>query len=153
MEELLKVGEKAPDFEVQQTNGKIVKLSDFKGKKIVLYFYPHNFTPGCTKQACSLRDNFKEIKKKGAVILGVSLNKVDSHKKFTKKHNLPFPLLYDKDAKISTAYGVYVQKSFLGKKFMGIKRTTFIIDENGKISNIIEEINTGNRGEQVLGVL
>ena len=135
----LKEGQKAPDFELNDTNGNKVKLSDFKGKKVVLYFYPKDDTSGCTKQACDIRDNYSELKKK-AIILGISPDDEKSHVKFTEKYNLPFPLLADVDKKVSTQYGVYEQKSFMGKSYMGITRSTFIIDEKGMIKKIMYKV-------------
>src|SRR5262249_19768839 len=125
----LKVGQKAPDFTVLNDEGQKVKLSDFKGKKVVLYFYPKDDTPGCTKEACAFRDGFDEIKAQGAVVIGVSVDSVDSHKKFKNKFDLNFPLLADTDKKIVEAYGTWKEKSMYGKKYMGIERTTFIVDE------------------------
>src|SRR3989344_930505 len=146
----LKEGQEAPDFEVLDTNGNKVKLSDFKGKKVILYFYPKDDTPGCTKEACSLRDGFSELKKAGMVMLGVSKDSIESHQKFTKKFNLPFQLLADTDKKIVKAYGVYGDKSFMGRIFKGIKRTTFLIDEKGKIAKILDNVNCPTHAQDIL---
>lgn len=134
------VGDAAPDFELISTEGETIKLSSLQGQKVVLYFYPKDDTPGCTKEACDLRDNYTEIKK-FAVILGVSADDNTSHKKFAEKHSIPFPLLSDSDKKVCTDYGVWVQKSMFGKKYMGIQRATFLIDEKGKIAKIWPKVN------------
>ena len=149
----LKVGQKAPDFTTLNDSGEKVKLSDFKGKKIVLYFYPKDDTPGCTKEACAFRDGIGEIKRKGAVVLGVSADSVQSHEKFKKKFDLNFPLLADTDKKIVEAYGTWKEKSMYGKKYMGIERTTFIIDEQGKISNIFPKVKVDEHYEEVVRAL
>lgn len=146
----LEVGKKAPDFEVKDQNGKMVKLSDFKGKKVVLYFYPKDNTPGCTAQACNLRDNYEALQKAGYVVLGVSSDSEKSHQKFIEKQNLPFTLLADEDLKVHEAYGTWVEKSMYGRKYMGTARTTFIIDENGNLSEIIEKVNTKEHTNQIL---
>jgi len=146
----LEVGKKAPDFEVKDQNGNLVKLSDFKGKKVVLYFYPKDNTPGCTAQACNLRDNYEALEKAGYVILGVSSDSEKSHQKFIEKQNLPFTLLADEDLKVHEAYGTWVEKSMYGRKYMGTARTTFIIDENGNLSEIIEKVNTKEHTNQIL---
>lgn len=146
----LEVGKKAPDFEVKDQNGKMVKLSDFKGKKVVLYFYPKDNTPGCTAQACNLRDNYEALQKAGYAVLGVSSDSEKSHQKFIEKQNLPFTLLADEDLKVHEAYGTWVEKSMYGRKYMGTARTTFIIDENGNLSEIIEKVNTKEHTNQIL---
>src|SRR3989454_3127988 len=148
-----KVGQKAPDFTALNDQGQKVKLSDFKGKKVVLYFYPKDDTPGCTKEACAFRDGIDEIKSRGAVVLGVSVDSVDSHKKFKKKFDLNFPLLADTDKSIVEAYGTWKEKSMYGKKFMGIERMTFIIDEQGKISHIFPKVKVDQHYDQVLDAL
>jgi len=142
--------QKAPDFELKDQDGKIHKLSDYKGKKVVLYFYPKDDTPGCTKEACSFRDNNSILKKKGAVVLGISADNEKSHKKFESKYSLNFPLLADTDKNTINEYGVWGEKSFMGKKFMGIKRTTFIIDEKGIIKKVFENVKVDNHTEEVL---
>jgi peroxiredoxin Q/BCP len=149
----LKIGQKAPEFTVLNDNGEKVKLSDYKGKKVVLYFYPKDDTPGCTKEACAFRDGFAEIKKSGAVVLGVSADSIDSHKKFKKKFDLNFPLLADTDKKIIEAYGTWKEKSMYGKKYMGIERTTFVIDEDGKISHIFPKVKVDQHYEEVVRAL
>ncbi|MCP1380898.1 thioredoxin-dependent thiol peroxidase [Runella salmonicolor] len=146
----LQVGEKAPLFEAKDQNGNVVKLTDFQGKKIVLYFYPKDDTPGCTAQACSLRDSYDAMLARGYVVLGVSVDNEKSHKKFAEKYQLPFPLLADTEHHIVEAYGVWAEKSMYGKTYMGTVRTTFIIDENGVIQEIISKIDTKNHAEQVL---
>jgi len=126
---MLKEGDKAPGFKLPSQDGKIIKLSDFKGKKIALCFYVRDFTPGCTNQACSMRDGSDKLKSNGIVILGISTDSIESHKKFADKYELPFTILSDVDTKIAKAYGVYGMKTFMGRKFMGVKRTTFLIDD------------------------
>ena len=149
----LKIGQKAPDFSVMNNKGQNVKLSDFKGKKVVLYFYPKDDTPGCTTEACAFRDGIDQIKKRGAVVLGVSADSVDSHKKFIDKFDLNFPLLADTDKKMVEAYGTWKEKSMYGKKYMGIERTTFIIDEQGKISHIFPKVKVNEHYAEVLEAL
>ena len=131
----------------------MVSLSQFKGKKVVLYFYPKDDTPGCTKESCAFRDGMDEIRDCGAVVLGVSGDSVDSHKKFAKKFNLNFPLLSDERKTVLQAYGVWKEKSLYGRKFMGIERTTFIIDEQGKIDDIFQKVKVDGHLEEVLGEL
>ena len=149
----LKIGQKAPDFTTLNDSGEKVKLSDFKGKKIVLYFYPKDDTPGCTKEACAFRDGIGEIKRQGAVVLGVSTDSVQSHEKFKKKFDQNFPLLADTDKKIVEAYGTWKEKSMYGKKYMGIERTTFIIDEQGKISHIFPKVKVDEHYDEVVKAL
>ena len=146
----LEVGNIAPDFEAKDQNGNVVKLSDFKGKKVVLYFYPKDNTPGCTAQACNLRDNYEALQKAGYVILGVSSDSEKSHQKFIEKQNLPFSLIADEDLKVHEAYGTWVEKSMYGRKYMGTARTTFIIDEQGKLEEIIEKVKTKEHTTQIL---
>lgn len=149
----IKEGEQAPDFRLLNDEGKEVSLSGLKGKKVVLYFYPKDDTPGCTKEACSFRDGFTEIKKKGAVVLGLSIDSVESHKKFKEKYHLNFPLLSDSKKEVVQAYGVWKQKSLYGNTFLGIERTTFVIDENGKIKKIFPKVKVDQHYEEVLSVL
>jgi len=149
----LKVGQKAPDFTVMDDKGEKVKLADLKGKKVVLYFYPKDDTPGCTKEACAFRDGIDKIKKRGAVVLGVSADSVESHKKFKSKFDLNFPLLADSDKKMIEAYGVWKEKSMYGKKYMGIERTTFVIDEKGKIAHIFPKVKVDQHYDEVLEAL
>lgn len=144
------VGSKAPDFTTTDENGKTVKLSSFKGKKVVLYFYPKDDTPGCTAEACSLRDNYTALQKAGYVVLGVSSDDAKSHTKFKAKYNLPFTLLADTDKKVHEAYGTWVEKSMYGRKYMGTARVTFVIDEKGKIEEVIEKVDTKNHAAQIL---
>ena len=146
----LQIGEAAPEISAKDQNGNDVKLSDFKGKKVILYFYPKDDTPGCTAQACNLRDNYESLLNNGFVVLGVSVDNEKSHQKFIKKYNLPFPLLADTDHAIVEAYGVWVEKSMYGKTYMGTARTTFVIDENGIVSEIIQKVDTKNHTDQIL---
>ena len=146
----LLVGKKAPAFTGVDQNGNSISLKDFKGKKVVLYFYPKDDTPGCTAQACNLRDNHSELLKKGFAVIGVSVDSVKKHKKFEEKYELPFSLIADEDKKIVEAYGVWGEKKFMGKTYMGTTRTTFLIDEDGKIKYIIERPDTKNHAAEVL---
>ena len=143
-------GDKAPDFKCEDQNGKIVSLKDYKGKKLVLYFYPKDNTPGCTVEACNLRDNYATLKKKGFAILGVSADDDKKHLKFIEKYDLPFPLLADVELKVIKAYDVWGEKKFMGKTYDGIIRTTFLIDEKGKIEKVITAVATKNHAEQIL---
>lgn len=149
----LKIGQKAPAFALPNQDGKIMRLSDFKGKKVVLYFYPKDDTPGCTKESCAFRDGLDEIHASGAVVLGISGDSVDSHKKFVKKFNLNFPLLSDEKKTVLQAYGVWKEKSLYGRKYMGIERTTFIIDEQGKLDDIFPKVKVDGHLEEVLAEL
>ena len=149
----MKVGQKAPEFTVVDDSGKAVKLSDFKGKKVVLYFYPKDDTPGCTKEACSFRDGISEIRKKGAVVLGVSADSAESHQKFKKKFDLNFSLLADTEKKIIEDYDVWKEKSLYGRKYMGIERTTYIIGKDGKISHIFPKVKVSEHYDEVLAAL
>ena len=149
----LKIGQKAPDFMALNDKGEKVKLADLKGKKVVLYFYPKDDTPGCTKEACAFRDGIDEIKSRGAIVLGVSADSVYSHKKFKNKFDLNFPLLTDSDKKMVEGYGVWKEKSMYGKKYMGIERTTFIIDENGKIAHIFPKVKVDQHFDEVVDAL
>lgn len=146
----LKVGSKAPAFKAKDQSGNIISLNDFKGKKLILFFYPKDNTPTCTLEACNLRDNYSLLKKSGYELLGVSFDTEKSHQKFIKKFELPFPLLSDFDLKIITAYGLWVEKILFGRKYMGTARTTFIIDEKGKIAHIIDKVESKNHAEQIL---
>ena len=147
----LKIGDKAPDFEGKNQNNESVKLSSFIGKKVVLYFYPRDNTPGCTAQACNLKDNFNQLSRKGYKIIGVSSDSIKSHKKFEEKYSLPFDLISDEDKAIHKSYGTWIEKSMYGRKYMGTARWTFIIDENGIINNIIEKVKTKEHTNQILG--
>jgi len=146
----LKVGDKAPDFTANDQDGKKISLSDYKGKKVVLYFYPKDQTPGCTEEACNLRDNINDLTKTGYTVLGVSSDNEASHKEFQQKYNLPFSLVADTDKSINEKYGVWVEKERDGKKYMGTARTTFIIDEKGVITNIIDKVDTKSHAGQIL---
>ncbi|MFA4819606.1 MAG: thioredoxin-dependent thiol peroxidase [Candidatus Aenigmatarchaeota archaeon] len=144
---MLKPGDKAPNFSLKNSAGKTVKLSDFKGKKVVLYFYPKDDTPGCTAEACNLRDNFPKLK--SLVVLGISMDSSESHKNFSEKYSLPFSLLFDPKGVICKKYGVYGQKNIYGRKYEGIKRTTFII-EDGKIKHVFEKVDVSNHANEIL---
>ena len=146
----LEPGDKAPDFKVNDQDGNPVSLSDFKGKKVVLYFYTKDNTPGCTAEACNLRDNYSTLQKQGYEILGVSTDSEKSHQKFIEKQNLPFRLLADTDKEIHEKYGTWVEKSMYGRKYMGTARMTFVIDENGKIERVIEKVKTKDHAAQIL---
>lgn len=146
----LKKGDKAPLFESKDQDGNTVKLNDYKGKKVILYFYPKDDTPGCTAEACNLRDNFSDLQKEGYEVLGVSIDSEKSHKKFIEKYQLPFTLLADTDKQIVEQYGVWVEKSMYGKKYMGTARVTFLIDQNGLIEDIIEKVDTKAHTAQIL---
>lgn len=150
---MVEEGKKAPDFTLPDQNGKKVKLSDLKGKYVVLYFYPKDDTPGCTKEACNFRDSFPKFDKTDAVILGVSPDSVASHKKFAEKYKLQFQLLADEDKKVVEKYGVWKEKSMYGKKYMGVERTTFIIDPEGKIKKIFPKVKVDNHHKEVLEAL
>jgi peroxiredoxin Q/BCP len=146
----LQAGDKAPAFKARNENGETVSLADYKGKKLVLYFYPKDDTPGCTAEACDLRDNYKLFQKQGYEILGVSPDNEAKHQKFIAKHELPFSLLADTDNVVATAYGTWGEKSMYGKKYMGILRATFVIDEKGKIEKVIEKVDTKKHTAQLL---
>jgi len=146
----LKEGDQAPDFAVPDGEGNVVRLKDLRGQKVVLYFYPKDDTPGCTKEACAFRDSFTKFKKRGIEVLGVSLDSEKSHEKFAKKYGLPFRLLADTERTISDAYGTYGEKKFMGRKYMGNHRMTFLIDEKGKIKKIFEKVKPDEHAEEVL---
>ncbi len=143
----------APDFELLDDTNTLRKLSDFRGKNVVLYFYPEDDTPGCTREACNFRDDYSAYEKAGVVVLGVSPDTVESHVKFKQKFQLPFPLLADEGHKVCDLYQVWVPKSFLGKSYEGVLRTTFIIDENGMISKVFEKVRPAEHSTEVLEVL
>ncbi len=147
----LSSGMKAPDFITKDQDGKEVKLSDFKGKKVVLYFYPKDMTPGCTAEACDLRDNYRVLQKQGYEVLGISTDDEKVHQKFITKERLPFRLLADTDKSVHAKYGTWVEKSMYGRKYMGTARVTFIIDEKGVIKEVIEKVDTKNHAAQILG--
>jgi len=146
----LKEGAAAPMFKGMDQDGKWVSLDDFKGKKVVLYFYPKDDTPGCTAEACNLRDNYDDLLSRGFAIVGVSPDNEKSHAKFRAKFELPFSLIADPEAKILNAYGVWGEKNMYGKKYMGVLRTTFVVDESGNILKIISKVNTGDHTRQIL---
>lgn len=147
---ILKIGDTAPDFEAVDQNENPIKLADYKGKKVVLYFYPKDNTSGCTAEACSLRDNYSDLTSKGYDVIGVSADSAKSHLGFIQKYDLPFRLISDPDKKVIKAYGVWGEKKMYGKSYEGILRTTFIIGENGKIEQVIEKVKTKEHAQQVL---
>ena len=146
----LKIGNKAPDFESINQNGDKVKLSDFIGKKVVLYFYPRDNTPGCTAQACNLKDNYNTLRQNGYTILGISKDSPKSHQKFINKFDLPFDLIADENQNVHMKYGTWIKKSMYGKNYMGTARWTFLIDEQGNIENIIQKVKTKEHTSQIL---
>ncbi len=148
---MLKIGDKAPQFSGVDSEGKILNLNDFRGSKLVLYFYPKDNTPGCTAQACDLRDNYERLLSLGYKIVGVSKDNMKSHKGFIEKFNLPFPLISDEEAIILKAYEAWGRKKFMGKEYDGIIRKTFVIDETGVISDIIEKVETKAHSKQLIG--
>jgi peroxiredoxin Q/BCP len=149
----LTAGDKAPDFTAKDQNGKSVSLANFKGKNVILYFYPKDDTPGCTAEACDFRDNYQSLLGKGFEVIGVSTDDETSHKKFESKYSLPFTLIADADKHIVEAYGVWVEKNMYGKKYMGTARTTFIINGDGIISKVIDKVDTKNSSQQVLDLV
>ncbi|HKZ24117.1 MAG TPA: thioredoxin-dependent thiol peroxidase [Thermoplasmata archaeon] len=146
-------GDPAPDFRLPADDGHTYSLKDFRGKKVVLYFYPKDDTPGCTREACSFRDSLAPVTSKGAVVVGVSKDDLDSHARFRKKYELTFPLLSDMDGKVLNAYGVWKEKSAYGKTFMGVERTTFIIDEKGRIAKVFLRVKVDGHVDEVLAAL
>jgi thioredoxin-dependent peroxiredoxin len=147
---LLQPGDKAPDFEGKNHAGETIKLADFAGKKLVLYFYPKDDTPGCTAEACNLRDNYDMLLAKGYAVVGISSDSEKQHTKFREKYSLPFPLIADTDKKIHESYGTWVEKSMYGRKYMGTNRVTFVIDEAGTIQEVIEKVDTKNHTAQIV---
>ena len=147
---MIKEGDAAPDFEARDAEGNTVKLSDLRGQKVALYFYPKDDTPGCTKQACSLRDGYSELEARGIKVLGVSLDDEKSHQKFAAKYDLPFTLLADTDHAVADSYGVYGEKEFAGKKYMGVSRKTFLIDEEGRIKKVFDKVNVEQHADEVM---
>jgi peroxiredoxin Q/BCP len=147
---MLKEGDTAPDFAVSDERGQDVRLSNLRGQRVVLYFYPKDDTPGCTKEACSFRDQFEDFKASGIRVLGVSLDSEESHQAFISKYNLPFTLLSDADHSVSDAYGVYGEQSWGDKTFMGVSRKTFLIDEEGKIKKIFDKVNVEQHADEVM---
>lgn len=153
MAQELSPGRPAPNFELMTEEGKAVRLSDFKGKKLVLFFYPKDNTPGCTREACDFRDGIAKIRKRGAEVAGVSVDSVESHRKFKEKFGLNFPLLADPEKETVRAYGVWQQKSLYGRKFMGTVRTTVVIDESGKIARVFDKVKVDGHFDEVLAAL
>ncbi|MBI1972323.1 MAG: thioredoxin-dependent thiol peroxidase [Candidatus Aenigmarchaeota archaeon] len=149
----IKAGDRAPDFSAKNDTGKEIRLADFKNRKIVLYFYPKDDTPGCVKEACSFRDDVRPLAVRGAVVIGVSPDSVDSHKRFKKKYKLNFSLVSDTTKEISKTYGVWKKKSFMGKEFMGVERTTFVINENGIVEKIFPKVSPADHSREVLDFL
>lgn len=147
----LSIGTKAPDFKTKDQDGKEVTLSGLKGKKVVLYFYPKDMTPGCTAESCNLRDNYKALQKAGYEVFGISSDDEKSHRKFIEKEKLPFSLLADTDKSVHAKYGTWVEKSMYGRSYMGTARVTYIINEQGIISEVIEKVDTKNHAAQILG--
>ncbi len=146
-------GQEAPDFELTSDAGETVKLSDLRGKPVVLYFYPKDDTPGCTTQACGIRDAYGEFERAGAVVLGVSPDDERSHVKFRNKYELPFTLLADTEHEVADRYGVWGEKKFMGKKYMGVNRSTFVIDEGGKVKKVFEKVRPATHADDVLAAL
>ncbi len=153
MAEWIEAGSKVPTFSLKATDGSTVKLSDLKGKCVVLYFYPKDDTPGCTKESCAFRDRQSEITKLGAVVLGVSPDDITSHKKFTDKYNLTFPLLADTDHKVAEKFGAWREKNMYGKVSMGIQRSTFLIDANGVVTKVWKKVSVDGHDQQVIDAL
>lgn len=150
---MLEAGKKAPDFSLYNQDEKKISLTDFIGKEIILYFYPKDDTSGCTKEACSFRDDFPKFSKSDAVIIGISPDSVKSHKKFAEKYKLPFNLLADEEKKVLEKYGVWKEKSMYGRKYMGVERTTFIIDKKGKIKKIFNKVKVDMHNKEVMEAL
>lgn len=147
------VGEVAPDFEAVDHEGRPVRLSDFRGRRVVLYFYPKDGTPGCTKEACSFRDVHAEIQQAGVVVLGISPDPPESHRRFRQRHGLQFPLLSDGDHRVAQAYGVWVKKNFYGKKLWGVARTTFLIGPDGRVERVWRRVKPNRHGQEVFQAL
>ena len=148
-----KVGDKAPDFALPTGSGEKLTLKDLKGKKVILYFYPKDDTSGCTKEACSFRDNIQLIRKKGAVVIGASIDSVQSHQKFSTKYDLPFTLVSDEEKDLVRQYGVWKEKNMYGRKYMGIERTTFVIDDKGVIAHIFPKVKVDGHTDEILALL
>jgi peroxiredoxin Q/BCP len=147
---MIKEGDAAPDFNVRDAEGNNVSLSGLRGQKVVLYFYPKDDTPGCTKEACSFRDSHSVFEGQGIKVLGVSLDDESSHRKFADKYSLPFTLLADTDHALADAYGVYGEKQFMGKKYLGVSRVTFLIDEQGRVKKVFDKVNVEEHADEVL---
>ena len=150
---MVQEGKPAPDFTLQTDGGETVKLSDLRGKQVVLYFYPKDDTPGCTTQACGIRDTYGEFEQAGAVVLGISPDDVRSHEKFKQKYSLPFTLLADDDHKVAEEYGVWGEKKYMGRTYMGVDRSTFVIDENGDVKKVMHKVKPDTHADDVLAVL
>ena len=148
----LNIGDKAPEINAVDQNGNQITLDQYKGKKVVLYFYPKDMTPGCTAQSCNLSDNYTLLQKNGYDVIGVSCDSIKRHQKFIEKHSLPFNLISDEDQKVVNDYGVWQLKKFMGREYMGIVRTTFLIDEKGIIQDIIEKVNTKDHTSQIVKI-
>jgi thioredoxin-dependent peroxiredoxin len=147
---MLKPGDAAPDFNLRADNGEILSIQDFEGKKVILYFYPKDMTEGCTKESCDFRDNIKKFEKNNTVVIGVSPDNIKSHIKFKEKYDLPFTLLSDESKEMLTDYGVWQEKNMYGRKYMGVVRTTFLIDEKGKIEKIYQKVSVPGHVEEIL---
>ncbi len=147
---MIKEGDAAPDFETRDAEGNAVKLSDLRGQKVVLYFYPKDDTPGCTKQACSFRDSFAEFERRGIKVLGVSTDDESSHQKFAEKYSLPFTLLADTGHEVADLYGVYGEKQFAGRSYMGVNRVTFLIGEQGRVRKVFDKVKVDEHADEVL---
>jgi thioredoxin-dependent peroxiredoxin len=150
---LVEEGSRAPDFTLTSDSGERVRLSQFRGRPVVLYFYPKDDTPGCTKQACGIRDNYDEFEHLGAVVLGVSPDDESSHVKFKQKHGLPFTLLADPDHEVSEQYGVWGERKYMGRTYMGVERSTFLIDDQGRIAKVMRRVKPDTHVDQVLAAL
>lgn len=150
---MLDVGTKVEDFSLPDAYGNLHRLSDFMGKKVVIYFYPKDDTPGCTTQACAFRDAYDDFKKNDIVVIGISKDSPKSHEKFIKKYELPFLLLSDEDLSVIEYFGVYVEKSMYGKKYMGVQRSTFVLDENGVVTHVFEKASPSENADDILRVL
>lgn len=149
----LKVGDKAPDFKAKNQNGDNISLEDYRGKKVILYFYPKDLTPGCTTESCNFRDNYASLMLNGYEVIGVSADSEKSHQKFIEKHSLPFNLIADTDKKVLNLYGAWGPKKFMGREYDGILRKTFVIDEEGKIAGVIDKVKTKDATQQVLNLI
>ena len=147
---MINEGDAAPDFETRDAEGNAVRLSDLRGQKVVLYFYPKDDTPGCTKEACSFRDSFAEYERRGIKVLGVSPDDERSHRKFAEKYSLPFTLLADTDHSVADAFGVYGEKQFMGRKYMGVERKTFLVGEDGRVVKVFDKVKVDEHADEVL---
>jgi peroxiredoxin Q/BCP len=150
---MVEEGQEAPDFELTSDSGERVRLSQFRGKSVVLYFYPRDDTPGCTAQACGIRDSYDDFEQRGVVVLGVSPDQETAHVKFKQKYGLPFTLLADPEHEVAEQYGVWAEKKYMGRTYMGVERSTFLIDENGRIDKIMHRVKPDTHVEQVLAAL